>query len=201
MNDPVEGYNNAAKELARRYASLDPEDVLRPVLGFIPDAPARLLDLGAGTGDTAAWFAAKGYDVVAVEPAAELMREGEALRGRTGFQWIDDRLPALQTLTSTAGRFDIILAIGVLHHLTPADQTHALSSAVRLLASDGRVILSLRHGPCPDDRPGYPISVPSLLSCAENNGLAVRLHQRAGSIQTANQKAGVTWTWLVLEPL
>ncbi len=94
--------------------------------------------------------------------------------------------------------YDAILVIGVLHHLCPVDQAHAVGTLSTLLASGGRMILSLRHGPSPTDRPGFPISTNDLTRHAQQAGLHVLRKIKTGSIQDHNRRAGVTWTWLVL---
>src|SRR5215472_18356117 len=50
-------------------AMLDP-GVADFVLGALPAAPARVLEVGAGEGDLARAMASAGYDVVAIDPAA-----------------------------------------------------------------------------------------------------------------------------------
>ena len=71
MSVPVsgtEGYADEAEELFKRYESIPPADAHRAVLHLIPGVPSRILDIGSGTGRDAAWFAAQGHRVLAVEP-------------------------------------------------------------------------------------------------------------------------------------
>ncbi|RUT67608.1 SAM-dependent methyltransferase, partial [Flavobacterium cupreum] len=61
-------YEQNAQELVDRYESLSFEHVHADLLDLLPAPGATILDVGAGSGRDAAWFAARGYDVVAVEP-------------------------------------------------------------------------------------------------------------------------------------
>jgi protein-L-isoaspartate O-methyltransferase len=45
--------------------------------GLLSDATGTVLDVGAGSGRDAAWFAARGHDVVAVEPTSAMRSEGQ----------------------------------------------------------------------------------------------------------------------------
>jgi predicted RNA methylase len=66
--DVYEGYRRNAEELIKRFEEISSADVLAPVIPFLGNLPARVIDIGAGTGRDAAWLAALGYSVVAVEP-------------------------------------------------------------------------------------------------------------------------------------
>jgi protein-L-isoaspartate O-methyltransferase len=69
----TEGYAEEAKDLFKRYESISGAETHKAVLHLIPAAPAHILDVGAGTGRDAAWFASMGHRVTAVEPT-EAMR-------------------------------------------------------------------------------------------------------------------------------
>src|SRR4051812_13017186 len=64
----TEGYADESEELFKCYESFSAADAHRTVLHLIPATPSRILDIGSGTGRDAAWFAASGHHVVAVEP-------------------------------------------------------------------------------------------------------------------------------------
>lgn len=192
-NNVIASYAERADTLVERFEALDTAEVLAPVLDLLPDAPARVLDVGAGTGRDAAWLSRQGHAVSAVEPTAELRREGQR-RHSESIKWFDDTLPRLETLTDR--RFDVILVNGVLHHLSDTECTAALCRFAELSVPDALLVISLREGP------------------QGNGGLVVRLDtdaeiERAGraefeltkrvaafSHQADNRDAGVTWTWL-----
>ena len=64
----TEGYAEEARELFKQYESVHASEAHRAVLHLIPPVPGSILDIGSGTGRDAAWFAAQGHRVVAVEP-------------------------------------------------------------------------------------------------------------------------------------
>ena len=44
------------------------------ILSFLPEPPAKLLDLGAGSGWTSIFFAKRGYEVTSQDIAAQIIR-------------------------------------------------------------------------------------------------------------------------------
>jgi len=66
------GYGENAEALVKQYEGISFHDVHRQVAHLLPEPPARVLDVGAGTGRDAVALAAKGYTVTAVEPTPEL---------------------------------------------------------------------------------------------------------------------------------
>ena len=79
----------------------------QPVAEFVsaslPPPPARLLEVGAGSGELAAALAAVGYDVVAIDPAGE-----------------GDVVPVpLLDVDEREASFDAALAVVSLHHVEP----------------------------------------------------------------------------------
>ncbi|REN11303.1 class I SAM-dependent methyltransferase, partial [Mycobacterium tuberculosis] len=74
-----------------------------------PDVPARVLDIGAGSGRDAAALAALGHRVVAVEPTPELRAEGMRRHAALPIEWIDDHLPGLHRVQALGVRHDLIL--------------------------------------------------------------------------------------------
>lgn len=79
-------YTTHAQRLSNQYNSLSPETVHSTWLPHLPNLSNsqsintnRALDIGAGSGRDASWLTAKGWNVVAVEPAAGLSRLGGAI--------------------------------------------------------------------------------------------------------------------------
>jgi len=100
------------------------------VLGFVratlPPPPARVLEVGAGRGELAAALREVGYDVVAIDPAAD---------GAPGVEPV-----ALHEVGADDGSFDAAVAVVSLHHVEPlAESCARLAALVRpggLLAVD-----------------------------------------------------------------
>ena len=190
-------YRDAAAQLTRQFEALATPEVLAPVLDLLPPPPARLADIGAGTGRDAAWLAARGHEVVAAEPVEALRTAGTRLHPSPRITWSDDRLPALRTLPDA--RFAAVLGIGVWHHVPPADRAAAMDRLAALLEARGRLILSLRHGPIQPGWPVHPCDPDAAIALAGDAGLHLLRASAAPSVQAHNRAADVHWTWLVLE--
>lgn len=195
----LQGYRDAAASLIERYEAISSAALFVPVAAFLPAVPARVLDLGAGTGRDAAWLAAQGHRVLAVEPVAAFRRAGQARHRVAGLGWMDDSLPGLPRTLELGRRFDLILLAAVWHHLAPADRAAAFAALAKLAAPGGRVVMSLRHGTGAPSRPVYPVRPAETQALAKACGFT-KLHEAtAASAQPGNRAAAVGWTWLVFE--
>lgn len=193
--DPISGYAENAAQLIARYEALNTIDVLGPAAALLPTESARILDVGAGTGRDAAWLAEKGHQVVAVEPVDEFREAGLKLHPSSRIRWVKDQLPLLTMSPLDAG-YDLILVIGVWHHQVPSDHQRAIEVLANRLASKGRIILSLRHGPGPTSRPSFPADADDVAEYAAAAGLRLGMRCVSPSVQKENRDRGVTWTWL-----
>jgi protein-L-isoaspartate O-methyltransferase len=171
------------------------EEVHRHVIHLLPASPGRVLDVGAGPGHDAATLAMRGHAVTAVEPTPELREGAKALHGALPIAWVDDSLPALARLAAgTSAPFDFILVEGVWAHLTEAERAEAFPVLAAMLAEDGVVAISLRHGPAAPGRITHPVTAAETLALAEALGLRALVNVETGSIQAVNVASGVTWT-------
>lgn len=189
-------YARAAEALAERYESVRFETVHRDFLPLLPAAPARVADIGAGTGRDAAALAALGHDVLAVEPVAELRAVGRRLHPTPATRWHADSLPALPGIEDREGSFDLILLSAVWMHLDAPARPVAMRRLHTLLAPGGRLLLSLRHGPPPADRRMYDIPAPETTALATRHGLSP-LQESTGT--DALGRADVHWSHLAFE--
>ncbi|MCV2393842.1 methyltransferase domain-containing protein [Actinotalea sp. M2MS4P-6] len=103
------------------------------LLRHLPTPPARVLDIGGGTGVHAEWLVAAGFQVELLDPVpahvhAAVAAGLDASHGHAGdLPWDDD----------TA---DATLLLGPLYHLVdPADRAAALAEAVRVTRPGGLV--------------------------------------------------------------
>ncbi|MCC0580448.1 class I SAM-dependent methyltransferase [Streptomyces californicus] len=188
------GYSEAADALAVQYEQVSFEEVHREVLHLLPAAPARVLDVGAGTGRDAAALAARGYRCVAAEPTAELRAHGERIHGTRTVHWVDDALPELP-LHRHPGRFDAVFATAVWMHLNEAERRGSMARTASLLAPEGRFFLTLRHGPVPEGRRMFDVSAAETVFLGRSYGLRVVHRSERDDL---HGREGVRWTRLVL---
>ncbi|MDO9710774.1 class I SAM-dependent methyltransferase [Paracraurococcus lichenis] len=195
--DTVTPYHRGFREFAEAYEAFGFEEIHAQALPFLPAKPGLMLDVGAGSGRDAAWFAAKGWEVVAVEPAAALRQEA-ALRHRSPLiRWVDDQLPALAQLHRLGLGFDLVWLSGVWQHMPPEERPRAMRKLATLLKPGGRMVVTLRHGPPPADRPMWPVSANEVERLGLDHGLALRLatEHRPSTLGAP----GVTWQTVILD--
>ncbi|WP_419993042.1 class I SAM-dependent methyltransferase [Streptomyces boninensis] len=107
------------------------QDVLRRVL---PAAPARVLDVGGGSGVHAEWLAEDGYAVDLVDPVPLHVEQASRLDGVTA--WVGDA----RQLDVADAAYDAVLALGPLYHLPArADRVRVLAEARRAVRPGGVV--------------------------------------------------------------
>jgi SAM-dependent methyltransferase len=189
------GYREHAETLADQYESIDFEALHGDILHLIPAQPSRVLDVGAGSGRDAAALARRGHAVVAVEPTAELRREGQRRHAGAAIDWIDDSLPTLAVLRGRGARFDLVLLSAVWMHLDGDERRLAMAALAQLLAPGGVAILSLRHGPVPPGRRMFEVSAEETIALAASHGLACR---HDGTRSDRLGRDGVSWTVVAL---
>ncbi len=108
------------------------QDVLRRLM---PAAPARILDVGGGSGVHAEWLARDGYEVDLVDPVPLHVEQAARLPGVTARPGDARALPA-----ADAG-YDVVLLLGPLYHLPErSDRVRALAEAYRVVRPGGLVV-------------------------------------------------------------
>lgn len=190
-------YSAKAEGLATDYEALDPAAFRRSFTDLLPTGPDRLaLDIGAGSGRDAAWLADLGFDVVAAEPAKGFREVGRRLRPASPVRWLDDRLPALAATHQLGLAFDVILLSAVWQHVAPADRMRAFRKMVALLKPRGLLVVILRFGPAPADRPMFEVSIGEIEALAREHGLAV--NRVTTPMPDGAGRPGVSWVTMCL---
>jgi SAM-dependent methyltransferase len=107
-----------------------PEPLLDEVAGFADlREGARLLEIGAGTGQATLDFARRGCRVVALEPGANLAR---IARGRLApFPGAEVVVSTFEAWPLPAERFDLVLAAQSFHWVDPAVRVRKAAQALR----------------------------------------------------------------------
>ncbi|MCL6283864.1 class I SAM-dependent methyltransferase [Ruegeria sp. 2012CJ41-6] len=195
--DILAAYDAAAETLTRRLEALNTATVLQPVARFLPTAPARVLDVGAGTGRDAAWFAGQGHQVWAAEPVDSLRLAAQNLHAGVDITWLEDGLPDLAQATALGTGFDLVLVNAVWHHVPPAYRAASISALAGLTGPGGRLILSLREGPSDSARPAFPADVDRTIDLVVAQGLKLERRSWVEAVQPENRRSGVIFTWLV----
>jgi len=162
----------------------------------MPEKTSDVLDIGAGTGVDAAWFAAAGHRVLAVEPTDRLRDSAKTIHPSPLIEWVADSLPYLRKLISLGQSFDLVLLTAVWMHLTQQERQKAMPNVAALLKADGVMLMSLRHGPVPKNRRMFQVSAYETILLAEREGLSNILNIEVQSAQLINRQTGVTWSWL-----
>ena len=107
---------------------------------FLPPPPARLLDLGCGSGWTSELFARAGYDVLGVDIAPDMIDIARRRMAAT--------LPLSFAVSNyegalALGEFDAVVIYDALHHAE--DERAVVANAFRAL-SDGGIFISIEPG-------------------------------------------------------
>jgi SAM-dependent methyltransferase len=192
---PIPYYDQNAPGLVTQYESLAFEDVHAALLNLLPQPNATILDIGAGSGRDAAWFAANGYDVVAVEPSDAMLQRGRTLHRSSRIHWLSDSLPELSRLRRLGLTFDLILLSAVWMHIPPASRARALRKLATMLAPGGRIAITLRLGEPDREREMHEVSLQELSSLSLQFGLRV-VHASESADRLG--RAGISWTTAVL---
>jgi SAM-dependent methyltransferase len=195
VSHSVGWYDDHATDLIRQYEAIDPAKLYRWLLGLIPEARGTVLDIGAGTGRDAAWFAGQGHDVVAVEPSSRMRAEGQHIHTDPRIRWIDDQLPELGILGRLGISFDLVMLNAVWQHVAPSDRERAFRKVAGLVKSGGLLVITLRLGPAPADRGMHPVSLDEVERLARNRGFEIEKVHLAPDEQG---RADVSWTCIAL---
>ena len=99
---------------------------------------SRLLDLGAGTGETSRRYleAHPGVQVVAVDASRAMLRVAAGVLGR-----LAELRPARLEEPLPAGRFDLVVSTLAVHHLDAAGKADLFARIAERLARGGRFVI------------------------------------------------------------
>jgi SAM-dependent methyltransferase len=109
------------------------------LLALLPPPPARLLDLGCGTGWTSVFFARAGYEVVGLDISPAMIEQAEANRERAGLERLDFVVCDYEEM-AFAREFDAAVFFDALHHAV--DEAAAVAGAFRALKPGGVCLTS-----------------------------------------------------------
>jgi ubiquinone/menaquinone biosynthesis C-methylase UbiE len=109
---------------------------------LLPPAPARVLDVGGGTGVYATALGSRGYTVDLVDPVAHHVDRAREIANECGLTAaLRCHLGDARSLDMPDEQYDAVLMLGPLYHLTErADRASAWSEAHRVVTPGGVVI-------------------------------------------------------------
>ncbi len=129
----VVGHYESTREEDRISSGLRQLELLRVqevLLRHLPAPPARVLDVGGGTGIHASWLAERG-DIVHVIDLTP--RHVERVRSELGGLGVTAEVGDARALNVAEDSFDVVLVFGPMYHLTTIeDRQLALREAVRV---------------------------------------------------------------------
>jgi 2-polyprenyl-3-methyl-5-hydroxy-6-metoxy-1,4-benzoquinol methylase len=176
--------------LVPAWRKLDLREVHAPVLHLMPEQASRILDIGAGAGGDAGWYASMGHSVLAVEPADGLRLASMAEHSDPNVEWLDDSLPDLAGVMARDETFDLVTLTAVWAHLDHEQRAIAVPNIAALLRRGARVIMSVRNGSTIPERPTWDARPAETVRHAEAAGLQLIFETTTESIQTLNKSNG-----------
>jgi len=198
MNDIIDYYSRKADYLAQRYEKLTPEKVNAVWAHLVPESKSTVLDVGAGSGRDAAWFAGRGHRVVAVEPADNLRTRAMQLHPYDAIRWVNDRLPDLEKVQRLNRDFDVILVSAVWMHLPQLQRCRAFDALCALLKPAAILIISYRQGQAADGPAIFAVAGAELLNQARQFDMDIVLNIKNDDMYNRTE---VRWTTVVLKRL
>lgn len=123
-----------------RFPFIGYQQVLDTVVRLADVQPGmRLLDLGAGTGNLAAAFAARGCQVWATDYSAQMLARARSKYPQIHFYQADLRRGWLDELPEA---FDLIVSAYVFHHFLLPEKVRLVSEFASHLSARGKLILA-----------------------------------------------------------
>lgn len=107
--------------------------LLNPIKG------KRILELGCGRGDFSVWLAKQGAQVTAVDIGPDLVAAARIL-AKVNQVDCEFRQGNITDLPFDSATYDVVIGLGILHHLTEAEVLKALRECYRVLKTSGVVV-------------------------------------------------------------
>ncbi|MGD9980480.1 MAG: class I SAM-dependent methyltransferase [Hyphomonadaceae bacterium] len=165
----TQGYSTEAPELLQRYERFGFAEAHHGDIDLVPPAPLDVLDIGAGTGRDAAWFAQRGDRVTAIEPTREMREGAMKLHPEPNITWVEDFLPEI---ASQRGRtFDLVWMSAVWMHFAEAERAQNMQTVAVMMKPGGVLMITLRHGPVPPGRRMFEVTPEETIALAARAGL------------------------------
>jgi SAM-dependent methyltransferase len=189
-------YRSHAASLLRQYETVDFPTVHGDLLPLISDRRGTALDVGCGSGRDAAWLAANGWRVVAVDPSREMLEGATRLHEGLRITWIEDGLPGLKNTHALGCLFDLILVSAVWMHVPGEYRNEAVDSIASLATDHALVNLTIRSGPADPDRGFFETDLSTVVSEFKMHGFRLVAQSRDSD---AFDRPGTYWEKVTFE--
>jgi len=106
---------------------------------FLPNQPAKILDIGGATGVYSSWLARKGYQVHLIDQSEKLVQQARhASQNQPDAPISSFTIGDARSLDYPTKSIDVVLLFGPLYHLTEQEERYqALNEAFRVLKRGG----------------------------------------------------------------
>ncbi len=146
QQDVVSHYAGIQYEVDRIFGGTGPLEFARTkeiIERFLPDSPARILDVGGGAGPYSCWLAREGYEVHLLDLVPLHVEQARAASGKQP----DHPVASFEVgdacrLNHPDNSFDAVLLLGPLYHLTSHDDRLAALREARRVVKPGGVVIA-----------------------------------------------------------
>lgn len=168
----VDFYNLHAAQQAALYETANMSAMYQRLAGILP-VHGTILEIGCGSGRDARALANMGFSVVATDASLGMIREAErhVESNSTNLSFIHLPFPIPDNHPFLEKKFDLVLSVAVLMHLTPEDRTKTLAQVSELLKPTGYFYCSFKNQTSIDQRLYQHIEVAELIADCRNVGL------------------------------
>ncbi|MBS7527238.1 class I SAM-dependent methyltransferase [Fusibacter paucivorans] len=190
-------YNEHAHEFIEKTLQVDLKPIYEVFESYLKPG-IKLLDVGFGSGRDSLHFYKRGYEVVSIDYAEEIVARGESFLNNevllVDFQEVQYK-----------DEFDAIWASAVFLHFTDDDILKALAICHRALKSEGYVYLSFKYGETGVMRKGRffndftEAKILSLLNEQANSQTALKLEKMWLTEDARKDHQGKKWINIILK--
>ena len=168
----VDFYNLHAAEQAALYETADMSAMYHRLADILP-FHGTILEIGCGSGRDARALADMGFSVVATDASLGMLREAErhAESNFSNLSFIHLPFPIPYNHPFLEKKFDLVLSVAVLMHLTPEDRKKTLAQVSQLLKPMGYFYCSFKNQTGVDKRLYQHIEIAELIAECCNVGL------------------------------
>lgn len=182
-NPTVDFYNSHAQEQAALYETANMVSMYNRLATLLP-AKGSILEIGCGSGRDARALAQMGFSVLATDASQGMIREAQrrAEGGNEQLSFLHLPFPIPDNHPLFTEKFDLVLAVAVLMHLSPEERTKALVQVSQLLKPTGIFYCSFKNQMSTDNRLYQHIDAAELILDCRNVGLNNCLEESAKDI-------------------